>query len=192
MVRWEPGSRGRLSQAALDLYGERGFDQTTVAEIAERAGLKPDDVVRFAPLSREQLSEIVFSGAQALQDLLVNAVLDAPASATPIEAVALALAAASDLFDEGKEFSVQRQRIIDESAELRERELIKLASLASALANALRDRGVSDPMAGLTGEVAIAIFKISFEQWVTSLDASSLSQLIHDSMDQLRALTAKK
>jgi AcrR family transcriptional regulator len=188
MVRWEPGSRGRLSQAALDLYGERGFDQTTVAEIAERAGLTERTFFRHFSDKRE----VLFSGAQALQDLLVNAVLDAPASATPIEAVALALAAAGDLFDEGKEFSMQRQRIIDESAELRERELIKLASLASALANALRERGVSDPMAGLTGEVAIAIFKISFEQWVTSLDASSLSQLIHDSMDQLRALTAKK
>jgi AcrR family transcriptional regulator len=188
MVRWEPDSRGRLAQAALELYGERGFDQTTVAEIAERAGLTERTFFRHFTDKRE----VLFSDAQALQYLLVNAIIDAPASATPIEAVTLALAAAGTVFDERKEFSTRRQRIIDGSAELRERELIKLASLAAALAHALRERGVSDPMAGLTGEVAIAIFKISFEQWVTTRDSRDLSQLIRDSLDQLSAVTAKK
>lgn len=187
MVRWEPGSQGRLAQAALELYGERGFDQTTVAEIAERAGLTERTFFRHFSDKRE----VLFSGAQALQDLLVNTVIDAPPTATPIEAVALALAAAGNLFDERKAFSVQRQHIIDGSAELRERELIKLATLATALASALRTRGVSDPTAGLTGEIAIAVFKISFEQWVASLDSRNLSQLIRDSFDQLSAVTAK-
>lgn len=188
MVRWEPGSGGRLAQAALELYCERGFDQTTVAEIAERAGLTERTFFRHFSDKRE----VLFSGAQALQELLVNTVIDAPATATPIEAVALALDAAGNLFDERKEFSMQRQHIIDGSAELRERELIKLATLATAIANALRQRGVSDPTAGLTGEVAIAIFKISFEQWVTSSDSRNLSQLIRDSLDRLSAVTAKK
>jgi AcrR family transcriptional regulator len=187
MVRWEPGSQGRLAQAALELYGERGFDQTTVAEIAERAGLTERTFFRHFSDKRE----VLFSGAQALQDLLVNTVIDAPATATPIEAAALALAAAGNLFDERKAFSMQRQHIIDGSAELRERELIKLATLATALANALRTRGVSDPTAGLTGEIAIAVFKISFEQWVASHDSRSLPQLIRDSFDQLSAVTTK-
>jgi len=187
MVRWEPGSQGRLAQAALELYGERGFDQTTVAEIAERAGLTERTFFRHFSDKRE----VLFSGAQALQDLLVNTVIDAPTTATPIEAVELALAAAGNLFDERKAFSLQRQHIIDGSAELRERELIKLATLATALANALRTRGVSDPTAGLTGEIAIAVFRISFEQWVASHDSRSLPQLIRDSFDQLSAVTAK-
>src|SRR5579863_8239851 len=94
MVRWDPDSRGRLAQAAMDLYGEQGFDQTTVAEIAERAGLTERTFFRHFTDKRE----VLFSGAQALQDLLVDTVVAAPASSTPIEAITLALDAAADLF----------------------------------------------------------------------------------------------
>lgn len=186
MVRWEPDSRGRLAQAAMELYGERGFDQTTVADIAERAGLTERTFFRHFADKRE----VLFAGAQGLLDLLVSAVVNAPVSATPLEAVTLALEATGALFSERRGFSVQRQRIIDGSAELQERELIKLSSLAAALADALRQRGVADPTAGLTGEVAIAIFKISFERWVSSAEPTDLAQVIRDSLDQLRIVTA--
>lgn len=185
MVRWEPDSRGRLAHAAMELYGERGFDQTTVADIAQRAGLTERTFFRHFSDKRE----VLFSGAHALQELLVNTVVNAPASATPLEAVALSLDAAGELFNPRREFSVQRQRIIEGSAELQERELIKLASLGAALASALRQRGVADPTAGLTGEVAIALFKISFERWVSSA-STDLTQVLRDSLEQLRAVTA--
>jgi AcrR family transcriptional regulator len=185
MVRWEPDSRGRLAQAAMALYGEQGFDRTTVAEIAERAGLTERTFFRHFTDKRE----VLFWGAQALQDLFVNTVVGAPATATPIEAVTLALEAAGDLFDGRREFSLQRQGIIDASTELRERELIKLASLAEALSNALRLRGVPDPTAGLTGEVAIAIFKISFDRWVSASEPREMKEFVRDSLDQLRGIT---
>jgi AcrR family transcriptional regulator len=184
MVRWEPDSRGRLAQAAMILYGEQGFDRTTVAEISERAGLTERTFFRHFADKRE----VLFFGAQALQELLVNTVVNAPASTTPIEAVTRALEAAGALFGERREYSVQRQLIINGSAELQERELIKLASLAAALAAALRQRGVTDPTAALTGEVAIAMFKTSFELWVTSSQPSDLGQLVCDSLDQLRII----
>ncbi|MGA2295885.1 MAG: TetR family transcriptional regulator [Acidimicrobiales bacterium] len=186
MVRWEPDSRGRLAQAAMELYGERGFDQTTVADIAERAGLTERTFFRHFSDKRE----VLFSGAQALQDLLVTTIVGAPVSTTPIDAVTLALEAAGERFNEHRGFSVQRQRIIDGSAELQERELIKLASLAVAMANALRQRGVEDPTAGLTGEVAIAIFKNSFERWISSSEPSDLAQVMRDSLEQLRDVTS--
>jgi AcrR family transcriptional regulator len=185
MVRWEPGSQGRLAQAALVLYAEQGFDQTTVAEIAERAGLTERTFFRHF----SDKKEVLFGGAQRLQDLFVTSVLEAPAAATPLAAATLALEAAGALFNANRAYSVQRQRIIDGSAELQERELIKLASLAAALADALRQRGVADPTAGLTGEVAIAIFKISFERWVSATETRDLTQLMRDSLDQLRAVT---
>ena len=186
MVRWEPDGRGRLAQAAMELYGERGFDQTTVADIATRAGLTERTFFRHFADKRE----VLFSGAQALQELLVNTVVNAPDSATPLQAVSLALEAAGDRFNAHRDFSIQRQRIIEGSAELQERELIKLSSLAAALADALRRRGVGDPTAGLTGEVAIALFKISFERWVSSSEPCGLAQVLRDSLEQLRAVTA--
>src|SRR5471030_1118247 len=126
MGRWEPNARGRLERAALELYGERGFDQTTVAEIAERAGLKERTFFRHFADKRE----VLFWGAGSLQELLVNAVADAPDSLAPIDAVAAALEAAGALLQQRREFSRQRQSIIAANAELQERELIKLASLA--------------------------------------------------------------
>jgi AcrR family transcriptional regulator len=170
----------------MALYSEQGFDRTTVAEISERAGLTERTFFRHFTDKRE----VLFWGAQALQDLLVKTVVDAPASVTPIEAVTLALEAAGELFGERREYSVQRQRIIEGSSELQERELIKLATLANALANALRERGVKDPTAGLTGEVAIAIFKIAFDRWVSTSESGGMKSVVRDTFDQLRSITA--
>src|SRR5271165_7024300 len=86
MGRWEPDSRGRLEEAALALYGERGFEATTVAEIAERAGLTERTFFRYFADKRE----VLFAGAAALQESLVNAVVDAPQSLAPINAIATA------------------------------------------------------------------------------------------------------
>ncbi len=188
MGRWEPDARGRLEQAALELYGERGFEQTTVAEIAERAGLTERTFFRHFADKRE----VLFWGAGALQELLVSTVASAPDSAAPIDAVAAALEAAGALLQERREYARQRQAVIAANAELQERELIKLASLAAALADALRRRGVSEPAASLTAEAGIAVFKIAFERWVDETNQRDLPQLIRESLDELKAVTAGK
>jgi AcrR family transcriptional regulator len=186
MVRWEPDARGRLEQATMELYGERGFDNTTVAEIAERAGLTERTFFRHFADKRE----VLFQGSGALQELLVAAVAGAPASAAPIEAVAEALEAAGAQFQERREFSRRRQAIIAGSAELRERELIKLASLSAALADTLRARGVPEPDASLTAEAGIAVFRIAFERWVDESNELELSDLMRDLLGHLRAVTS--
>jgi AcrR family transcriptional regulator len=186
MARWEPDSRGRLAEAALALYGERGFENTTVAEIAERAGLTERTFFRHFTDKRE----VLFWGAGALQELFVNAVADAPDGSSPIEAIAAALGAAGDLLQQRGDYPRQRQAIITASAELRERELIKLATLASALADALRQRGVADPAASLTAEVAIAVFKIGFERWVAASNERTLPELLRESLEELKVVTA--
>ena len=136
MPRWEPDSRGRLEQAALELYGERGFEQTTVAEIAKRAGLTERTFFRNFADKRE----VLFGGAGVLQELLVGAVADTPASTAPIDAVAAGLDAAAALLQERREYARRRHAVITANPGLQERELIKLASLASALADTLRAR----------------------------------------------------
>ncbi len=188
MGRWEPDARGRLEQAALALYGERGFEQTTVAEIARRAGLTERTFFRHFADKRE----VLFAGAGTLQEFLVSAVADAPDSVAPIDAVAAALGAAGALLQERREYARQRQAVIAANAELRERELIKLASLASALAGALRRRGISDPAASLSAEAGIAVFKIAFERWINETSQRDLPQLIRESLDELKAVTAGK
>ncbi len=186
MGRWEPNARGRLLQAALELYGERGFEQTTVAEIAKRAGLTERTFFRHFADKRE----VLFAGASALEDLLVSTVAKAPDGLAPIEAAAAGIEAAGAAIQEGGELPRQRQKIITASAELQERELIKLASLASALAEALRQRGVREPAASLAAEAGIAVFRIAFERWIDETDQQDLSRLIRASFDELKAVIA--
>src|SRR5260370_23786865 len=142
MSRWGPDARGRLAQAALELYGEGGFDQTTVAEIANRAGLTERTFLRHFADKRE----VLFAGSAELQKLLVHAVASAPTSAGPIEAVAAALLAAGDVFNaERLDYARGRRAGLSANAELPERGLIKMAPLASAIAAAPRHREGPDP-----------------------------------------------
>src|SRR3989442_1869878 len=160
MGRWEPNARGRLEQAAMELYGERGFDQTTVAEIAARAGLTERTFFRHYADKRE----VLFAGSEMLAELLVTAVAGAPDSATPLDAIAAAIEQVGALIQEsrGRDFARARRSIIAANAELQERELIKLASWADTLAGALRDRGVDDRTATLAAETGIAVFHVAF------------------------------
>ena len=186
MVRWAPDSRGRLEQAALALYGERGFENTTVAEIAQRAGLTERTFFRYFADKRE----VLFWGAGRLQESLVSAVLGAPDSAAPIDAVIAALEAAGAVFQEHREHSVRRQAVIAANAELQERELIKLAKLASALAGALHRRGVKEPTASLAAEAGITVFRIAYERWINDTSRRDLPQHIRESFDELKTVTA--
>ncbi len=186
MGRWQPDARGRLAQAAFALYSERGFEQTTVAEIAERAGLTERTFFRHFADKRE----VLFAGADALRELLVSKVIGAPDSAAPIEAVAAAFEAAGAYIQEGGQLPRQRQAIIDASTELQERELIKLASLASAVAEALRERGVEDPAASLTAEAGVAVFRVAFERWIRGIGSQDLPRSIRQSLDELTAVIA--
>ncbi|MEN3267686.1 TetR family transcriptional regulator [Pseudonocardia sp.] len=186
MSRWEPNARGRLEQAAMELYVERGFDRTTVAEIAERAGLTERTFFRHFADKRE----VLFAGASLLQEFLVNTVAGAPNSAAPIDAIAAALEAVGVLFEERRDGVRQRQSVIAANAELQERELIKLALLASAMAEALRRRGVTDPAASLAAEAGIAVFRIAFERWIDDTDERDLPHHIRESLAELKAVTA--
>ncbi len=186
MPRWEPDARGRLERAALDLYGERGFERTTVAEIAGRAGLTERTFFRHFADKRE----VLFWGSAALQEFLVDAVADAPDAAAPLEAVTAALRATSAGFQERREYARRRQAIIDANPGLRERELIKLASLTAAIADALRARGVPDPAASLAAEAGIGVFKVAFERWVDGTNRWELAHFVRESLEELKAVTA--
>jgi AcrR family transcriptional regulator len=186
MARWEPNARDRLQQAALELYGERGFDQTTVAEIAKRAGLTERTFFRYFA----DKPEVLFSGSEALQEGIVTLVTDAPDSAPPLVAVASALAATAGFFQDVRDYSVMRQAVIEANPGLRERELIKMARLASAIALALRQRGVGEPAATLAAEAGVAAFKTAFQRWISEPGQQDFAALIRESIDELKAVAA--
>jgi AcrR family transcriptional regulator len=185
MARWKPNARERLEKAAMELYGERGFDETAVADIAERAGLTERTFFRYFTDKRE----VLFGRARMLEDFLVERVVGGPGSMQPMEVVAVALEATAPIFEERRDFARKRHALIATHAELKERELIKLASLASAIGDALRRRGVPDPAASLAAETGIAIFKIAFERWVNDTKRQNLARHIRRSVDELKAVT---
>ena len=185
-MRWQPDSRGRLEVAALELYLEQGFENTTVAEIAQRAGLTERTFFRYFSDKRE----VLFPGGETFENLITDATAAAPTGLGPLEATFLGLEAVSAFLKERRSFAQKRQRVISATAELQERELIKLQSLATKLATTLRSRGVSDSVAGLVAEVGVAVFKTSFEEWVRPKNTRDLSTVLRESLSELKGVTA--
>ncbi len=185
MSRWNPNARDRLEAAAFELYRERGFEQTTVADIAARAGLTERTFFRHFADKRE----VLFGGVGALQELLVNKVAEVLDSLAPIDAVATALEVVNFFVPEKRDYARARWRIIAANAELQERELIKFASLSTALAEVLRSRGVSETTAVLTADAGMAIFKVAFTRWIDESNPLEFGQLVRQTLEQLRAIT---
>jgi AcrR family transcriptional regulator len=186
MGRWPPDARTRLQEAALALYGERGYEETTVAEIAERAGLTKRTFFRYFTDKRE----VLFWGSEILEQQMVAAIEAAPASASALGLIGAALDAAALRFEELREFAGPRHRIIASSPELRERELIKAASLAAAMAGALRARGLGDTAAALAAHTGTTIMHVAFVQWVNDPDQPPFQQIARDALAQLREIAS--
>src|ERR1700678_1308813 len=152
MGRWQPDSRGRLQEAALDLYSERGFDQTTAAQIAARAGLTERTFFRHFADKRE----VLFGGSALLQERILAGVAGAPTTDSPLDAVSRGLDAAVVVLGQfRRDLTGQRQAVIAANPELRERELAKLADYAAAVCAALRQRGVTEQHATLAAEIGM-------------------------------------
>jgi AcrR family transcriptional regulator len=186
MVRWEPNGRERLAGAALELFHEQGYENTTVAEIAERAGLTKSTFFRHFTDKRE-----VLFGRDELSHLLTDAITGAPDSATPIDAVGAALDAAASTFSPQRRAWVrQRQTVIDGNSELRERELLKRATIADATADALRQRGVRDPTASLVAELGGLALRHALARWLDPANEQDYADIAHEELAALRAATA--
>jgi AcrR family transcriptional regulator len=171
----------------MELYVERGFEQTTVADIAERAGLTERTFFRHFADKRE----VLFLGQDDLKQSFVTIVAAAPADATPLAAIAAALHDVATQFEPRRPWSQQRQRVIDANPGLQERELIKLAGLASAIAATLRERGVDEPAASLTGQSGIAVFQVAFQQWIAADNSREFSHIIDEGLAALKTVTSR-
>jgi AcrR family transcriptional regulator len=189
MARWEPGARERLVLAAVELFTEQGYDATTVAQIAEQAGVTRSTFFRYFPDKRD----LLVAGQEALSRLLAEGIAEAPPGATPLEAVAAGLErAASTMGPMNRELGPRLKAAVAASAELQERDALKSVGLAAAMTAALVARGVPDPIAHLAAELGVLAFKRGYAEW-SDADrdtAGDFAPYALMALDELRAASA--
>lgn len=177
MARWEPGARERLVLAAVDLFTEQGYDDTTVAQIAARAGVTKSTFFRHFTDKRE----VLVAGQETLGQLLREGIADAPAGSSPLTAVSCGLQRASDAMGPlNRELGPRLKAAVAASTELQERDALKSVGLAAAMNEALVARGVPAPAAQVAAELGVLAFKRGFAEW---------SAREHDPQDELATYT---
>lgn len=190
MGRWEPGARERLVVAAVDLFTEQGYDATTVAQIAERAGVTKSTFFRHFPDKRE----VLVAGQEALSRLLTEGIAEAPADAGPLAAVGAGLVrAAGAMGPLNRELAPRMKAAVAASAELQARDALKSVGLAAAMTSALVARGVPDPTAALAGELGVLAFRRAFAEWSESgrdADGDAFARYALTALEELRAASA--
>ena len=188
MARWQPGARERLVVAAVDLFYEQGYDATTVAQIADRAGVTKSTFFRHFPDKRE----LLVAGQESLSALLVEGITAAPAGATPLAAVAVGLErASSEMGPVNRALGPRLRAAVATSTELQERDALKSVGLAAAMTAALIKRGVPSPSAHLAAELGVLAFKQGYAKWSEADvdDALGLAHYALAALDELRAAT---
>ncbi len=185
MPRSGEDARRRLQQAALELYQERGFDQTTTAQIAARAGVNERTFFRHFPDKRE----VLFAGEADLRAALVQEVADAPDGLQPLDVLLCAFRKAGRILEDNRPFSEPRLEIIARTPALRERDLAKGASLTETLAQALRERDVPARLADLAAQTGWVTFHHAAQAWIDD-PSRTLDAHLHQAFDDLRALSA--
>ena len=186
MARWEPNASERLALAALDLFAERGYENTTVIDIAQRAGLGKTTFFRHFQDKRE-----VLFGDGTMNGLLAEAIAAAPTGAPPLEAVAHALdAVGRDAFTPARRELVARRRgVIAANPELQEREALKGLSLTASMTGALKRRGVPDLTSRVAAELGALASKIAYERW-TITDGGDFSEAARRALSEVQAASA--
>nr|BFD87287.1 TetR/AcrR family transcriptional regulator [Streptomyces sp. Xyl84] len=187
MARWQPDAPGRLAAAALDLFEERGYENTTVIEIAERAGLTKSTFFRYFPDKRE-----VLFGRGTITGLLTEGIASAPPTAGPLDAVADALDALGRTFFtvERREFSRRRQTVLNANTELREREALKRIDLTASMIEALDRRGVPSLSARVAANLGSLVWEIAYDRWIATDNTEGFGRLARQALAEVRAAGA--
>ena len=173
MARQGGDARVRLQQAAVELFRERGYDRTTAAEIATRAGVTERTFFRHFPDKRE----VLFDGQAVLVDVLTASIAVAPEGLGPLAVLFRAFRSVTRLLEDNRPFAMPRQAVISATPALHERELAKLEALSDALALSLRGRGVSDLQATLAACAGIAAFANATLSWLENDDPGLIERL---------------
>jgi AcrR family transcriptional regulator len=186
--RWAPNARERLEDAALDLFVENGFEETTVAQIADRAGMNRATFFRHFADKRE----VLFGGEDVLAGLFTGAIRAAAAEATLAECLRAALAATEAVMTTQLRAAASRRKsIVAANSELQERGLLKHARVAESINAALRERGTDELTARLGAELVMLAFHVAFERWMKANDDEPFAPFAEAAMSELRARAAE-
>ncbi|GGM96930.1 TetR/AcrR family transcriptional regulator [Streptomyces fuscichromogenes] len=183
MPRWDPRAEDRLREAALELFLEYGYENVTVAEITERAGLTRRSFSRYFTDKRD----VLFAESEQLPVALAGSVRRADAALSPFEALLAALLDIAGALADQAPLAAQRRAVVRASPELQERGRTKFADVTAAVAGALRDRGTAESQATLLAEVGVAIFRTAFDRWTDQPDGVGLPVRIREAAAELAA-----
>jgi len=188
VARWEPNARERLESAALDLFVENGYEETTVAQIADRAGMNRATFFRHFADKRE----VLFGGEDVLAGLFADAIKSAPLGATLTECLQAALAAAeAAMTPQQRAKAAQRVLLVAANSEVQERGLLKHARIARSISAALRERGQDELAARLGAELTMLAFRVAFERWMKATDDEPFSPFATAALSDLQARAAE-
>jgi AcrR family transcriptional regulator len=191
MPRWKPDAKQRLVVAALGLFAEQGYDDTTVTEIAERAGLTRSTFFRHFADKRE----ILTAGQTTLSRLLAEGIDAAPADATPLAAVAAGLERASgEMTAFNRELSPLLHAAIEANEELQRRDALKSMGMAEAMVEALKRRAVPESTAQVAAGLGVLAFRLGYTRWADPSrddNPGELTDLTREAFDELRAAAAE-
>jgi AcrR family transcriptional regulator len=186
MPRSGEQARARLQQAALDLYREYGYDSTTTAQIAERAGVTERTFFRHFADKRE----VLFDGEAVLRADLERGIADAADGLDPLAVLHSAIRTVLPLLRRNRSFAEPRQRVIAQTPALSERALTKEATLIRACGDALQHRGVSARQASIASQIAWAAFSRATFDWFAD-PSRELEDYLEQAFDDVRALTVE-
>ena len=184
MPRWEPDAGFRLERAAIELFAEQGYDDTTIEQIAAAAGLTRSTFFRHFGDKRG----ILFGGHDGLPNRLAAIIQGAPPEQTPLEALETALADIGSIWFswDRRDLAPHRLAVVDSNPELRERELLKRRAMADALVEGLRARGVGELPATVAAELAMLSFARTIVAWAAPDNTEEFAVIAIRVLRQLR------
>ena len=177
MPRWDAQTEERLRTAAIELFLELGYENVTVAQIDDRAGLTRRTFSRYFADKRD----VLFAGSDRLPGLLAEALSRVDPQLPSFEALVTALAdVGTVLGTQVVQHAAQRREIIAASPELQERGRTKFAAVADALAAQLVQRGSEPASATLLADIGVAIFRAGLSRWAENPASNDLAACLRE------------
>jgi AcrR family transcriptional regulator len=169
----------------MALFQQRGYENVTIAEISERAGLTRRSFFNHFADKRE----IFFAGAAAFRDSVANHLAKVDPGLGPLDAAATALTNAGIDIVDYLEHAVAVREVINSSSELRERDLAKMADITDVLSEGLQARDLDPRRARLVASCAVAVYQDAWQRWSENPGAE-FAAVMSEALGELRTAVA--